>query len=586
MPTDRRRQQALAVIEEVLAAARELTPALQRLASLEQVGRALAALDPERAFALIAEAREQFRRDLRLDEPQPPDDPRAEANRVLSSLEAREGGGLWPREARQVLQTPDASRALARARLEAERCLEDRFALWADAAARAFPERAVEFYRRAEAADPQAPDTLAGWYMANTVRVFARTDPHRALGLARHISRRWNRVVALCEVAEALADRDAAAAAAIVDEALAEARSDDRPDYRAGLLRRVVRALRLVDHGAALTLARTIPDALQRARALVPVAGAFAQRRPEEAHAVLEEALRAVGEVTGQEPRYLQVELVEAWAQADPRAAVTVARRIRSPRLRVRALAALVPALAAREPAMAKRIGAEVLAKGAPAYDEHEPWRERILHVLVRLDAAVALEAATRSGDARSWLLPQVARQAALLDASSARMLADRLPRPEERDWALVGVAEALVEIDPLAASEVIAEISDDDARDHAHASAARVIAGSDPQAALQHLHALRGEPANAEGVAEALATSDPAAAVSLAWRLCEGGGEFSQWAALRILTKADPSEALRLTREVRDPPLRVHMMLYIADALLGVEGWSEEDFTEQESPR
>jgi len=51
----------------------------------------------------------------------------------------------------------------------------------------------------------------------------------------------------------------------------------------------------------------------------------------------------------------------------------------------------------------------------------------------------------------------------------------------------------------------------------------------------------------------------------------------------LWTLTKANPAEALKLARRMRALPLCVQMMLHVAEYLLDVEGWSEEDFTEQE---
>jgi hypothetical protein len=442
--------------------------------------------------------------------------------------------------------------------------------------------------------------------MTNMVRILSRTDPGRALDLARKIGRRWNRVVGFCEVAEALAAHDVAAATAVMHEALAEARADDRDDYRAWLLRHVVWTLRLVEIDAAHALARELPDASQRARALMAVAGALVRHEPERATEALEETLSAAREVTDEWARWLESDLVAGWAEVDVIRALAVAREIGSPDARIAALATLLPILAEHDPCLACEIGEKMLVDGRKQVDlwqrdEHKTWYDQAFLVLAKLspERFLGLVAQAEDVDARRLLMYQFVRHVALLNRDRAKSLGEGLARAEERSWVLGAVNDALGETDLMRARQIAEQMPGEDDRRRALIDIVQKMTESDPHGALQCLAELQ-DPIVAldtvQGIADALAESDPQTAVSLAWQLLEAHEhtyrrrgstrealESDRWTVLWTLTKASPAEALKLARRMRSRPLRVRMMLHVAEHLLGIEGWSEEDFTEQE---
>jgi CBS domain-containing protein len=599
MVVDDSRQEALTIIEEALAVARKATPELQRLELLESVGGTLAAVDPERAFALIEEARQEFRCDIGIDDTRQPSDPRAEARRIMSRLNAAGAAHRFFADyVRGILTARDPADALAGARAAAESLSDlNVFEKWAETAARAFPERAAEFYQDAQRAD---------WSMANTVRVLARTDTSRALDVARQIGRRWNRVVALCEVADALASQEPAAALEIVREALTEARADERDEYRPRLLRHVVWTLRRVDRDTALGVSQQLPDPGERARALTAVAHAFVRYEPGRVGQVLEEALVAAREVSEEWAGWLESRQVEDWARIDLARSLAIARAITDQAARVDALSRLLPSLVKQDAVLVREVGEELLIDGREQADlwmcgDEQRWWERAFPVLARIDPQRFLELVmqARDKDTRTALLFQFVRHVALVDMNRARSLGEGLARADDRSSAQVAMCDALAETDAVQARRQAEQISDEGQRRLAHIYIVRRITERDPHAALQYLTELEDEIVSSNtvyGVADALAECDPQIAVSLAWQMLEEheqthrrrdssreAVESGRWHVLWTLTKANPAEALKLARKMRSRPLRVQMMLHVAEHLFGIDGWSEEDFTEQE---
>jgi hypothetical protein len=599
MPTEEQRQRGLAILEEAIPLARRARPAIARFESVGLVAGALAEIEPDRAFALMEEARQTFRRALGLDETEPPVDPRAQAKHLFRLLSG-ERHSFNPEYVQEVLDRPDPQVALAEARESAERMVgEEAFTGVAEAAARAFPERAQEFFAHTPHAD---------YDMANAVRAFARTDPSRALALARTIERRWNRVQGLLEVAGALAAAEPARARDLAHEALSEAREEEREDYRQRLLASAVFTLRQVDRETARGVARELTDPYQRARALLAVAWAFLREAPAEAAVLLEETEAAARQDTEPWVVWASADAVEAWSEIDPARGRQLAESVSLPEAKVKALAKLFPRLADQDPQAAWQMGEEIaaLSRQFPPDDDicgrEEPsWWEIVFPVLARLDPERALRLAEACAEAayEGWIIYRTARAVAESYPDRAPALFARLTQAEDRGRAQEVLSEVMAGTNPEQAVTLAQAISDENGRNRALISIVQTLTRLDPYRALSLLRRLSNWVVahnTLEGLARALVETDPPVAAQCALEIlhqqeeehAEGGFapgayRFFRDPILLLIAKADLDAGLAIIRRERPLAKRVELMVHVALDLLGVGYWSEDDFTEQE---
>lgn len=319
-----------------------------------------------------------------------------------------------------------AIRLLDEAERIAERLTDDHkvFALSSVAEALVIldPARASSLVTSAERVVQAIPDESKDFLASYLAAGIAAFEPDRAVRLADSLQGASEKADAYANIAHKIAEFDPIRAAGLVGAAERLLKSVSGKEDRSGVLLTVVQALAKFDLNQAENVAKSIPEKIDKAIALMAIADAASSSNPER-----EARLRDAVERTS--------------------------RSIRDRRYRVIALTALAEQLAPSDPVRAGRLiaAAEQDYQSMKEPTDRKASLANIVQALttIDLDRALRLAHSATDQETRGRALLWVVRAMAPTDLDKAERLAQSIAGGKEKTWALISIAQSLSLVNP-----------------------------------------------------------------------------------------------------------------------------------------
>jgi hypothetical protein len=309
------------------------------------------------------------------------------------------------------------------------------------------PEQSRALYREGLDCWEHIPETeRKGFWLEFLVPIWAEVEPDEAIALAQRDTDAEHRNMLLYMVYRELWKWDVERAVRLA-RSLKAAGGPARPE---DALAQIAAGVAATDPDRALTIARGIPDGMERTSALQAAIGAIARRSLDRAAALLPL-------ITDKEQRtYLPVSLLEkgGWDRASRvrllTLAASAARQIPMPRDRVEWMTRAVRENWRTAPATAKRVlhEAYAVACGQSAIDDRDWSLGQVAEAAAEVDLDWGLQVAARIRDERSRgrAVADLCRALARRNPARAVRVATAVSSLPERGRALLEVAEGLLE--------------------------------------------------------------------------------------------------------------------------------------------